>query len=91
MDVKTAKAQLALAEAEEKYLAQKAAYHAIPRDERTDKQKAAFHKAQQDFAKVRDNWRLNFRTAPSGPGDATVSPKSHGVKLAASDVEAGGS
>jgi len=90
MDVKTAKAQLALAEADEAYLAAKTAYHAIPREERTKKQRAAYHKAQQNFAKVRDNWRLNFRTAPSGPGDGTVSPKPHGVKLVASDVEAGG-
>jgi len=72
MDVDTAKAQLALAETRVKYLEAKAAYFEDMSDE---KAKAVYRKLADEYVAVRDNWKLNFRTAPNGPGDGTVAPE----------------
>ena len=68
MNVETAKAQLAMAEASEKYRKAKAAYQA------DSKKKPAFVKARSLLVDVRNEWRVNHRTAPNGPGDASASP-----------------
>lgn len=72
MDVKTAKAQLVLAEASEKYLAAKASYQDDP--DNTQKKKTLV-KTRDVLVTTRDDWRNNHRVVPDGPGDAAVSPE----------------
>ncbi len=68
MKVETAKAQLALAQAEDKYRKAKIAY------QKDAKKKPAFVKTRTALVDARNEWRNNWRTAPDGPGDAAVSP-----------------
>lgn len=75
MNVEQAKAQLTLAEASAKYLAAKAAYQ-----ENAGK-KAAFVKTRTALLAARDDWRNNYRTVPTGPGDAAASPTPVDVSL----------
>lgn len=77
MDVATAKAQLALAETREKFLEAKALHFEDPSNK---KNKAAYRKLADEYVKVRDNWKVNYRVAPDGPGDGTVQPEPHRVK-----------
>ena len=71
MNIEKAEAQLVWAKAEEAYLEAKAAY-------RSGGDRAAYKKAQAKLVAARDDWRNNYRTAPSGPGDATVTFVSNG-------------
>ena len=55
MNVDKAEALLALAEAEEAFLVEKAAYRKDP------KRKPAYKKAEARLVAARDEWRLNWR------------------------------
>ena len=74
MNVEMAEAQLALAKAEAAYLEAKSAYQ-------DGGDKAPFKKAQARLVAARDTWRNDYRSAPSGPGDAAVSPDPVSVSL----------
>lgn len=75
MNVNKAEAQLALANAEERYLSAKAAY-------RSDSdEKEAFVEARDDLVNARNDWRLNYRTALAGSGDAVAEPEPVSVSL----------
>ena len=71
MDVDTAQAQLNVAKAAEKYRAAKIVYQ----KNQTAKNKAAFVKTRTAHVEATNDWRKNYRTAPAGPGDGTVSPE----------------
>ena len=78
MDVETAKAQLKTVEAAEKYRAAKAAFQADVADgadPQKSKKRPAFIKARAAHVEATNDWRQNYRTAPAGPGDVTVSPE----------------
>lgn len=71
VDVATAEAQYKAAVAREKFLKAKAKWLA----DKTSANKAAYQKAADEFQALRDDFKLNFRVAPDGPGDATVQPE----------------
>ncbi len=77
MDVETAEAQLEYAKTAEEYRAAKLAYQvdaAKLADPAESEKKPAFVEARDALVAARDDWRINFRTAPDAPGDGTVSP-----------------
>jgi hypothetical protein len=75
LDVETAQAQLDYAKSGEKYRAAKLAYR------EDSKKKAAFVKARTAHVKATNNWRENYRIAPDGEGDASVSPETLTVPI----------
>lgn len=71
MSVEAAEAQLRLVQTREEFLQAKTAYLEDKTDEAA---KAAYRDAADSYVEVRDEWKLNHRVAPDGPGDATVGP-----------------
>ena len=78
MNVEEAEAQLVLAKAGEEYREAKIVFQADP-DE-----KPAFVAARDVLLAARNDWRENYRTAPSGPGDGTADPDTVTVPIRSS-------
>ena len=77
MNVEEAEAQLAFAKAKAKFADAKEAYHADP----TAENKPAFRKAQKALVAARNEWRINWRKSPDGPGDGVADPDPVGASV----------
>ena len=71
IDVPEAEAQLALAKASAAHREAKSVY----RSDQSEKNRKALKKGQQALIEARDEWRIKWRRAPAGPGDATATPE----------------